>query len=347
MKKIAVVLFNLGGPDSLEAVQPFLFNLFNDKAIIGAPQPFRWIIAKLISSRRARIAREIYSALGGKSPLLENTQVQAEALEQTLRASRPNDEIRCFIAMRYWHPMADQTSALVRDWGADSVVLLPLYPQYSVTTTSSSFRDWHRASASAGLSADIHAICCYPKSLKFTGAVADRLREEINATEDIDSVRVIFSAHGLPKKVVDSGDPYKWGIEQTAAMVINATGVDGLDWVIAYQSRVGPFEWIKPYTDDEIRRAGEANKRLILVPIAFVSEHSETLVELDIEYRELARKSGVPGYKRVGTVGDDDSFIAGLRLLVDDALSREPGLHGPDGKHICPSFCTKCPLLEL
>ena len=344
MRKIAIILFNLGGPDSPNAVQPFLFNLFNDDAIIDAPQPFRWMIAKLISLRRAPVARKIYAELGGKSPLLENTAAQAVGLEAALQASRPKEDIRCFITMRYWHPMADETAAAVRDWGANSVVLLPLYPQYSTTTTASSFADWCRASRRAGLSEDLRVICCYPESDGFVGAITDKLKLELKSVSDIGAMRVLFSAHGLPQKVIDRGDPYQWSVERTSAAVVDALGVDGLDWVVSYQSRVGPLEWIKPYTEDEIRRAGSEGKALIVVPIAFVSEHSETLVELDIEYRKLADSSGVPDYRRVKTVGEDGSFIAGLRLLVEDALDRGVGLYGPRGARLCPSVCSQCPM---
>lgn len=346
MRKTAIILFNLGGPDNLNSVKPFLFNLFNDKAIIDVPQPFRWIIAKLISSRREPIAREIYADLGGKSPLLENTEIQALALERELQKTRAEDCIRCFIAMRYWHPMADEVAAKVKEWGADVIVLLPLYPQYSVTTTGSSFADWHRASAKYGLTEKIHSVCCYPDDRNFVGAITAKLCGELATIENMDTIRVLFTAHGLPQKVVNRGDPYQLAVERTVGAVVNEIGIDGLDWVISYQSRVGPLEWIKPYTDDEIRRAGSEGKGLIVVPIAFVSEHSETLVELDIEYRKLAEESGVVDYRRVRTVSDDNLFITGLKSLIEDALDRDAGLYGPYSARICPSSCTQCPVLR-
>ncbi len=344
MKKIAIILFNLGGPDGPDAVQPFLFNLFNDKAIIGAPQPIRWLIAKLISTRRAPIAREIYAELGGKSPLLENTQAQARALEDMLGSVYPDREFKCFISMRYWHPMAAQTAVAVRDWGADDVVLLPLYPQFSSTTTGSSIEAWHKAAAKAGLVGDIRGVCCYPENDGFIDAVTARLRSELTGVDQVEKVRVLFSAHGLPQKIVDGGDPYQWAIERSASAVAARLDIPSLDWIVSYQSRVGPLEWIKPYTEDEIRRAGSEGKRLIVVPIAFVSEHSETLVELDIEYRELAEECGVPTYCRVGTVSEDPAFISGLSSLVGDALARAPGLMGPIGTRLCPGSCARCPI---
>ncbi len=344
MKKIAIVLFNLGGPDAPDAVQPFLFNLFNDKAIIRAPQPIRWLIAKLISMRRAPIAREIYSELGGKSPLLENTEAQAKALEDMLGSAYLDREFKCFIAMRYWHPMAPQTALAVRDWGADDVVLLPLYPQFSSTTTGSSIEAWHKAAMKAGLVSDVRGVCCYPENDGFIDALTDRLQSELAGVETVGAVRVLFSAHGLPQQIVSGGDPYQWAVERTASAVVARLDIPMLDWVVSYQSRVGPLEWIKPYTEDEIRRAGSEGKGLIVVPIAFVSEHSETLVELDIEYRELAKECGVPAYRRVGTVAKDTAFISGLSSLVRDALARAPGLMGPRGTRVCPSSCARCPI---
>ncbi len=344
MKKIAIVLFNLGGPDSPEAVQPFLFNLFNDKAIIGAPQPIRWLIAKLISTRRAPIAQEIYKELGGKSPLLENTEAQAKALEETLRTAHPDQSFKCFISMRYWHPMAAETAAGVRDWNADEVVMLPLYPQFSTTTTGSSVESWRKALAKSGWTGEVRGICCYPENDGFVDAVTARLRAELSDIDPTETVRVLFSAHGLPQKVVDGGDPYQWAVERTAAAVVARLDVPALDWIVSYQSRVGPLEWIKPYTEDEIRRAGSEGKGLVVVPIAFVSEHSETLVELDIEYRELAEENDVPVYRRVGTVAEDSPFISGLSSLVGDALARTPGLMGPEGSRVCPASCAQCPI---
>ena len=344
MKKVGIVLFNLGGPDGPGAVEPFLFNLFNDKAIIGAPQPVRWCIAKLISRRRAPIAREIYAELGGGSPLVPNTRRQADALAESLSARLQDAEVKCFLAMRYWHPMAPETAQEVRDWGADEIVLLPLYPQYSTTTTGSSLADWHRAAEKFGLAAPTRGICCYPAASRFVSAVAAMLEKALLEAPADPAPRILFSAHGLPQKIVDRGDPYQWAVEQTAAAVMNTLQRPELDWRISYQSRVGPLEWIRPYTEDEIEVAGKEGKPLVVVPIAFVSEHSETLVELDIEYRELAEKAGVPSYTRVSTVMDDREFIAGLADLVVGALAAEPGLRGPEGLRICPAACGQCPV---
>jgi ferrochelatase len=343
MSKIAVVLFKLGGPDRPEAVQPFLFNLFNDPAIISAPGPIRWLLAKFISARRAPIAREIYRHLGGASPLLGNTEAQARALEMALADL---GEVRAFVAMRYWHPMTEQTVLDVQAYAPDQVVLLPLYPQFSVTTTGSSVKAWRRAARAAGLEASTSTICCYPSVSGFISEVAERIRPALRQAAAHGRPRLMFSAHGLPKKIVERGDPYQWQVEQSAAAVAEALDEADLDWVICYQSRVGPLEWIGPATEAEILRAGQDKVPIVLTPIAFVSEHSETLVELDIEYRTLADESGVPAYLRVQTVGIGKQFIAGLAQLVRHSLSHDRALCSQDGARICPRRWGRCPQTE-
>ena len=309
-RKTAVVLFNLGGPDSLDAVRPFLFNLFNDRAIIAMPQPLRWLFAQLISRRRAPIAREIYRQIGGRSPLLEQTRAQAAALEKAL-----GENHRVFIAMRYWHPFSRQTVREVMAWAPDEVVLLPLYPQFSTTTTGSSLTDWRRQARRAGLVAPCQVVRDYPCAPGLIAAQAGLIGAALDKLQD-QPVRLLLSAHGLPKKLIERGDPYQRQVEQTARAVIDALGRPGLDWTVCYQSRVGPLEWIGPATDDEIRRAGQQDRAVVIAPIAFVSEHSETLVELDIDYRKLALEHGVPAYHRVGAVGIAPEFIAALADLV-------------------------------
>jgi ferrochelatase len=331
--KTAIVLFNLGGPDSPAAVRPFLFNLFNDPAIIGVPQPLRYVLAKLVSKRRAPIAAEMYDELGGGSPLLPNTQAQADALSAALG----DPGMRIFIAMRYWHPLTEETAAAVKQFAPDRVILLPLYPQFSTTTTGSSVGAWTRAARKVGLSAPTATICCYPQESGFIDAIVDLLRPAFDLASRNGSPRVLFSAHGLPKKIVAGGDSYQWQVEQTAAAIVARLDRPGLDWRVTYQSRVGPLEWIGPYTDDEIRRAGKERVPLIVIPVAFVSEHSETLVELDIAYRRLAAESGVPRYERVATVGTHPSFIAGLARLVSAARD---GVCA--GGTSCPATWSRC-----
>ena len=346
-RKVAVVLFNLGGPDRPEAVQPFLFNLFNDPAIIGLPALLRWPLAKLISARRAPVAREIYDKLGGGSPLLPNTKRQADVLGAALAGSDAETDWRVFIAMRYWTPRSDETAAEVAAFGPDKVVLLPLYPQYSTTTVASSAADWRRAAAVAGLRAETHTICCYPEEAGFVEAVAARTAEGLRALASHERVRVLFSAHGLPRKVVDGGDPYQWQVERSAAAVTRRLaeldpGWRDLDQVVCYQSRVGPLEWIGPSTDDEVARAGREGVAVVVVPIAFVSEHSETLVELDIEYAELAETEGVPAYHRVPTVDDQKAFIAGLAGLARQAADEGAAVCSAQGERICPASFGRC-----
>jgi len=346
MKRVAVVLLNLGGPDHLKAVQPFLFNLFNDPAIIGLPRPLRWLVAKLISYRRAPVAREIYANLGGCSPLLSNTYKQAAALEKKLANL---GEVRVFVSMRYWHPMSDKTAIDVNHFKPSQIVLLPLYPQFSITTAGSSLKEWSRAAAAAELKAPTYSICCFPTDHGWISALVQLVRDGIEAAITSGPPRVLFSAHGLPKTIVDQGDPYVWQVELTAAAVVKKLAIDGLNWVVCYQSRLGPLEWIGPSTEDEIARAGAEGVPVVVVPIAFVSEHSETLVELDVKYRDLALQKGVAAYVRVPTVATHQAFINGLAQRVRAALKNKRVLISgkPDGTTICASGLSKCPLAAL
>ena len=220
-----------------------------------------------------------------------------------------------------WHPFADETARAVAAYAPDKIVLLPLYPHYSKTTTGSSFKDWTRAASAIGLTKPTLTVRDYPEHPGYIAALAGQLRESLAEVREKGPFRLLFSAHGLPKKVIDSGDPYQAQIERTAAAIVGALGkeAEGLDWQVCYQSRVGPLEWIGPSTDDEIKRAGAEALSLVLLPIAFVSEHSETLVELDIEYRELAAHHGVPFYIRVPALGTDPGFIDALADLVRQA----------------------------
>ena len=338
MARKAVILFNLGGPDNLDAVEPFLFNLFKDPAIIRVPNPFRWLIAKLISHRRAPIAQEIYAHLGGSSPLLPQTEAQAAALETGLNASGA-DQYEVFICMRYWHPFASEVAKKVKAYDPDEIILLPLYPQFSSTTTGSSFKDWQVSAEKAGITAPTASLCCYPVETglvkAYSGLIAPVLQDLAEKP-----LRLLFSAHGLPQKIVDAGDPYQWQIEQTADRIVKDLAIDGLDWKVCYQSRVGPMQWLQPSTEDEIRRAGAEKLSLIVVPIAFVSEHSETLVELDIEYAKLAQEAGVVSYRRIKTVGVETDFIAGLAEMVLNI--KTIGVSNASSGRICPAKFKDC-----
>jgi ferrochelatase len=313
--KIAIILFNLGGPDSLEAVQPFLRNLFSDPAILRVPSIIRGPLASFIARRRAPIAREIYGKIGGASPILGQTEAQARALEEALGAGDgEGHEWRGYVCMRYWHPMTEATVRSVERFRPDRIVLLPLYPQYSTATTASSFKAWNDL---ARFKVPTAVVKDYPVEPGFIAASVALVKEGLDQAGD-GPKRVLFSAHGLPERVIKAGDPYQGQVEQSAKAIANAIG--GLDWSVCYQSRVGPLKWIGPSTDAEIARAGVDRVSVVLYPLSFVSEHSETLVELDIEYRHLAEKAGVPAYIRVPTVGTHPLFIAGLARLVRDAL---------------------------
>ena len=315
-RRIAIVLFNLGGPDNQAAVQPFLFNLFNDPSIIGLPNPFRFLLAKLISSRRAPVARHVYEQMGGGSPILPNTEAQARALEAALG---DHGTVKCFIAMRYWHPFTEDTAQAVKDWGADEIVLLPLYPQFSTTTTASSLRVWNATARKIGLTTPTREIRAYPTEPGFIAALAElteRAMAEASASAPGKEMLEIFSAHGLPQKIVDKGDPYVAEVEASVAAVVAAMNLARNDWVLAYQSRVGPLKWVRPATDTTIEEAAKAGKAIVVVPVAFVSEHSETLVELDLEYGKLARDNGAAAYVRAPTVSVHPAFIGGLAELV-------------------------------
>lgn len=352
MKKRAVIVFNLGGPDAPQSVRPFLFNLFNDPAIIALPNPLRWLVAKLIAKRRAPVARKIYAHMGGKSPLLELTREQASALQSVLNNEDKSVQNSVFIAMRYWHPFSDETARKVKEFDPDEIVLLPLYPQFSTTTTGSSIRDWKKSAARIGLSAPTRAICCYPVDPGFIEAVGARIGEVLdrvrNGSAEI-RIRILFSAHGLPKKIIDGGDPYQWQVERTVEAclrTLNARDLGNFDHVICYQSRVGPMQWIGPSIEDEISRAAADGVAIVVAPIAFVSEHSETRVELDIEYRGFAERLGVSSYSRVDTVGTHPAFIAGLRdLVLQGADCTEEICSGSyKESQYCPHSATRCAL---
>jgi ferrochelatase len=315
--RIAIVLFNLGGPDSLSAVRPFLFNLFSDPAIIGLPGIARTPLAWLISKRREKKAQGIYALMGGRSPILPNTEAQAKALTGALIAAlseKPagDAEIRAFIAMRYWHPLTEATVAEVKEFAPDQVILLPLYPQFSTTTTGSSHGAWMQAARAQGLAAPHRLVCCWPTEPGFVAAAAalidDGLAQARMAAPAAKPL-LILSAHGLPKKIVD--------------------------WTISYQSRVGPLEWVGPATDSVIAQAAKDGRAIVVFPIAFVSEHSETLVELDIEYRHLAEANQAAAYVRVPTVATHPAFIAGLADLVRAALARDAKVQDGSGQAWC------------
>lgn len=342
--RVAVVLFNLGGPDRPSAVRPFLFNLFRDPAIIGLPGAARVCLAALISGARARSARANYARMGGCSPLLKETQAQAAALEAELARTRPDLETRVFVAMRYWKPFVEQAAKAVAAFAPDEVVLLPLYPQYSTTTTASSFAAWNQAYRGSGV---VRAVCCYPDESGLVDAHAHKIQAVMSAAGRLPAVRLLFSAHGLPEKAIKGGDPYQWQIERTCRAVVErlcGAWADELDWKICYQSRVGPLKWLGPSTPAALEEAAHEGLGVIVVPIAFVSEHIETLVELDHDYALLAEQVGCPFYLRVPALGIESSFIGGLAQLATSALKQPANVDSGCGGRICPAQFGQCPV---
>ena len=338
-RRTAVVLFSLGGPDRPAAVEPFLVNLFSDSAILRVPGLVRPLLARLIARRRAPVATKVYAKLGGGSPLLANTEAQARALEAALAGL---GELRCFVAMRYWHPFARETAAAVKAYAPDRILLLPLYPQFSTTTTASSLEDWRRSADAAGLAVPTRTICCYPTEPGFIATLASATGEALAKAREHGRPSLLFSAHGLPKKIVARGDPYAEQVGETVRAVAARLGLGVEDYGICFQSRVGPVEWIGPYTDEEIIRAAQQRRPIVVVPVAFVSEHSETLVELDIDYRELARAKGAPAYHRVPAVATAPAFIAGLAGLVRQALAGERTVQSDRGGRRCAAGRACC-----
>ena len=307
-KKIAVVLLNLGAPKTHKDIKPFLGNFFSDKAIIPLPfflrRPLAWFIA---SKRSNNEAKEAYGHLGGGSPLLENTNKQAAELQSAL-----GDNYKVFTCMRYWHPMSDEVARNVKSWGADSVVLLPMYPQFSLATTQSSFDDWDKKCPDIP-NLKVHD---YFDNEGFINAGADRVQNAIAdaRASGYENYRVLFCAHGLPQRDIDKNPTYQIQCEKTASLIASKLQLD--DWQICYQSRVGPLKWIEPSIGDSLKQAAEDGVAVVIFPHSFTQEHVETLVELDIEYKEFAEQVGIEGYFRAQTVGKNVAFIDALKCIV-------------------------------
>ena len=339
-RKLAVVIFNLGGPDSPEAVRPFLLNLFNDPAILRLPNPLRWAAARVITARRAAATTEIYEQVGGKSTLLPATIEQAEALKKEIADTA--EQVEVFVFMRYWRPLVSETVARIKDFGPDRIVLLPLYPQFSTTTTGTSVKAFREEARKQGLTAPQNVVCCYPVHHGFLDATTSNIRQALDEAAAHGAPRLLLSAHALPQRTIDAGDPYQWQVEMTSAAIVEALDCPGLDWVTCYQSRVGPVEWIGPSTEDEVRRAGAAGDPVVVVPIAFVSEHVETLVEIDMDLRAVASDTGVPFFTRCPAVAVDCAFIRGLGELVRAAIGRD-AVASDAGPRRCPIRFGTCP----
>jgi len=308
MKK-AILLLNMGGPNNLDEVEVFLYNMFNDRRIISAPKPIRWLISKLIISKRLNEAKHNYAKLGGKSPLIKYTDELVEALSKRVDAN-------VYAVMRYTPPFA--LDVLQKLKNTDEIYAIPLYPQHSSTTTLSSLDDLYRASNKLGLTDRIKTVSSYHSHPLYIKSIVERIKEALN-NNDAKEFELLFSAHGLPKKIVDRGDLYQQHIRYTLFHVRKLLLKDGIEFVashLAYQSRLGPVEWLRPYMDDKLYEFN--GKKVIVFPIAFTLDNSETEFELDIEYRELAHKIGIIDYRVAKAPNSHPDFVACLADLYKE-----------------------------
>lgn len=324
--KIAVVLLNLGGPDSLDAVEGFLFNLFNDPDIINFPLSFlfRTKLAKLISSKRAPKIQLQYKKIGGKSPILDTTKKQAELLEVGLNRHM---QAKVFIAMRYWKPFTNDALEEIEKYSPHKIVLLPLYPQYSVSTTGSSVNEWNRLIKSYELLRNVPVFLVekYYLSDLYIKAIVERINSALEKfpAEVRSNVTILFSAHGTPVKLVKQGDTYSHHIRETVDQVVKAGGYKQ-PWSLCFQSKVGPQKWLTPSTPAIIEEnAAKGVKNILMVPIAFTSDHLETLFELNIEYRHLAKEKGIEQYEMTVGLNDSPIFISALEELVLEKVNKK------------------------
>ncbi len=316
MEKIAVVLFNLGGPDSLDAVEPFLFNLFCDSDIFNLPFGQK-LFAKIISNRRAPKVKKEYELIGGKSPINEYTELQRVQLEKRLNKLDVNAEV--FTAMRYWNPLTKEVCQKVEKGNYNKIVLMPLYPQYSITTTGSSFNEWNRH-YKGDTNKLIYISSFYDNEL-YLKAINQRIDETILRFPENkqNEVVVVFSAHGTPVSLVKKGDPYNTHIQETVKLVMEARK-HSHKHVLCYQSKVGPVKWLEPSTDKMIESLAEkGDKNLLIVPISFVSDHVETLFELIIEYRHVAEQNNIDNYIVMEGLNGSELFI---ECLADTIMNK-------------------------
>lgn len=315
LKSTAVLLINLGGPDSLDSVEPFLYNLFSDPDIMGYNRLILKPLAKFISRRRTPVVKGYYSLIGGKSPILELTMRQGKALEKALSAY---GGYQVFIAMRYWHPLIAETVQEVLTIAPQEVIVLPLYPHYSVTTTASSLNEFNRVwrrSGSEGIK--VQRIKEWYNHPSYIGAMCDSIEKALDAFKlDIKSAHIVFSAHGIPLKFIEQKDPYAAQIERSVALIKERLGPEG-NYHISYQSRVGPLKWLGPSTEEVLKELGEKKAPdVVLVPISFISDHLETLYEMDILYREKALEYGISNFYRAPALNDHPLLIEALKEIV-------------------------------
>ena len=313
--KIGVVLFQLGGPDSLDSIEPFLYNLFCDPDIIDFPfaRIARQPLAKLISMSRARHVAHHYAEIGGKSPILEFTRRQAEALETELSS---DFDARVVVAMRYWHPFTEEAIAELATHAPEEVVLLPLYPQYSRTTTGSSINEWNRRFCPNGWKPRVHVVPEFYEDAAYLDSVVSAIDQSLADFEDPADVDIVFSAHSVPVAVIEAGDPYQRQIEHTVELVCKRGGWSARRH-LCYQSKVGASKWLRPSMHETVKNlAAAGSQNMLVVPISFVSDHVETLHEIDIEHREQARSLGIENYRMVPGLNDSPAFIEALAGLV-------------------------------
>ncbi len=334
MGRVGVLLLNLGGPDDLEDVRPFLFNLFSDPEIIRLP--FSWLqtpLAWLISTLRAKKSQDNYRQIGGGSPLRQITEAQAQALQDYLQ--QQGQDVNVYVGMRYWHPFTEEAVARIKRDGIEKLVVLPLYPQFSISTSGSSFRLLEKLwKEDPRLSRTEHTVIpSWYDQPSYLQAMADLIAQELNQFSDPDAVHIFFSAHGVPLSyVTEAGDPYQREIEDCTSLIMQTLNRPN-PHTLAYQSRVGPVEWLQPYTEDALEELGAQDvENLLVVPISFVSEHIETLQEVDIEYRELAEEAGIHNFQRVPALNTHPLFIESLATLVTEALD-SPDRHLWDVLH--------------
>ncbi|GFE56964.1 ferrochelatase [Geobacter sp. AOG1] len=309
--KTAVLLLQMGGPDSIDAVQPFLTNLFSDRDIIRiGPAFLQPLIARIIARRRAPKVEGYYEQIGGKSPIRELTDAQARALEEQL-----GEEYRCFVAMRYWHPSTIEALAAIRKEGINRIIALSLYPHYSRATTGSSFNELKRVLAEAGVQFQVSTIDRFYDHPRYIDALAEKIREGIEQFHPLADVEILFSAHSLPQSFIDGGDPYLAHIEETVRLVMERFGT--ITHHLAFQSRAGPVKWLEPSTEAMLEHlAAHGSKNLLVVPLSFVSDHIETLYEIDIQYAKEAFKLGYAKFWRSGSLNASPAFIDCLADLV-------------------------------
>lgn len=326
MGRTGVLLLNLGGPEKLEDVRPFLYNLFSDPEIIRLPSP--WLqkpLAWLISTLRSKKSEANYKEIGGGSPLLQITEAQAQALQSKL--SEQGIDIQVYVGMRYWHPFTEEAIEKIKKDNIEKLVILPLYPQFSISTSGSSFRVleemWNTDPQLKNI--EYTLIPSWHNHQGYLQAMTDLIRQELQQFANPDGVHIFFSAHGVPKTyVTEAGDPYQVEIEECTELIMKTLNTTN-PYTLAYQSKVGPVEWLKPYTEDALHELGEQNiKDLLVVPISFVSEHIETLQEIDLEYREVAEEVGITNFKRVPALNTHPMFIEALSNLTTQALEKNP-----------------------